>query len=53
MRFAPEFGFQYLVLPSQNMVTATVDFNFPVAYENPYYIVYKLESSTWDGSGNP
>jgi hypothetical protein len=53
MRFASNFGAQYLVLPSIYKVTATIDFDFPVAYENQYYIVYKIETPIKGGSSNP
>jgi hypothetical protein len=53
MRFASEFGVQYLVLPSIYKVTATTDFDFPIAYENQYYIVYELETPVLNGLGNP
>jgi len=37
MRFASEFGVEYLVL-------RTTDLSFPVVYQNPRYVVYDLRS---------
>jgi len=45
LRFASEFGAAYLVLPRYSWLPAYV---LPLAYENPSYVVYRLEEFHFD-----
>ncbi len=44
LRFASEFNATHVVLPTYYKYTETTEFNLPLVYENPYYVVYSLDS---------
>lgn len=50
LRFASEFGASYLVLPTVYTVTEKTKFQFRDVYENPYYVVYRLDQSLLGGT---
>jgi len=43
IRFAEEFGATHLVLPTQYKYTEATEFDLPLLYKNPYYVVYDLK----------